>query len=488
MGRGIKKIIVDETIDRRINGYYSTPNFVSEFIAKELLRILPNGKKVLDPCVGKEELHQYLNHKNKIIDSMDLVDFKIKYKSNFFQKDFIEFYEEEKRNCILDEKINLDYDYYIFNPPYNCHEVEYIRNNKNRLKKLFPDTGVHNMYSMFISSVIDCAKDGAVIGFITLDSFLTSKIHFGLRKKIIKECSIHTIVLCPTDLFRDQKADVRTCIMILQKNNKFQRSVEISNRPQNINMFKTILENRHFESKTLSEVILTSENDFDEFVIGSPNEVLQLFKSPRLGKKFKCVTGISTANDKKYLSNEITDEFSTPFYKNPGKNRFYTEPNSYLTDEFLELDKKISNFQVRNKHILFKEGITCSSMGVPFTACYLPPNSTFGVNANIICDHADLWWLIGYLNSSLVTYFVRGVLLRTNMITSGYVSRIPIVNLSIKSKNRIKDLSIIEYKKKGKTSIKTIQKIDNILYKELKIDPQTQHYISEFCNDLLNYT
>lgn len=488
MGRSAKSIMLGEEIDRRESGYYSTPSFVADFMAKELLRINPDAESVLDPCTGKEELIGHLQAKGLRVDSFDLEDFDIHHNSNFKKVDFLEFYASKKHQCILSDRINLEYDLYIANPPYNCHEVEYISNNKNVLKKLFPDIGVHNMYSMFVSAMIDCAKDGALIAFITLDSFLTARAHCGLRKQIHDECSIHLLALCPTDLFWDQKSDVRTCIMILQKGRQYQGKVSVSNRPLDSSSFETILNDRELQSKELTEILLSSDYDSDEFVIGCPADIWRLFTCPRLGQIFKCVTGISTGNDKKYLSPEKMKGFEIPFYKNPGNDRFYTEPNGYLTNDFLSVDKDVPNFMVRNKDILFEEGITCSSMGVTFTACYLPPNCTFGVNANIICSKNDIWWLMGYLNSSLVTYMVRGILLRSNMITSGYVSRIPIVQLDQDAKDRIAAISKEAYLNRGVKSDYAVKKIDELLFSTLHICEETQKQISVFCNDVIRYT
>jgi len=488
MGRGTKKVFDSAGIDRRTSGYYSTPGFVADFIANEILRIKPDIARVLDPCVGKEELTGLLEEKGKDVDSFDIFEFKSAYESNFQRTDFIEFYEEQKGQCILGSDIDLPYDAYIANPPYNCHEVDYIRKSKKRLKSLFPDVGVHNMYSMFISAMIDCAKQGAVIGFITLDSFLTARAHSGLRKKIHDECSIHTIALCPTDLFLDQGADVRTCIMVLQKGTEHQGSVRTANRPRNTKRFQEILANDELVEKPLSEIVLESDDDLNEIVIGCPSELWGMFSLPRLGNLFRCVTGISTADDKKYISPRRSEGFAVPFFKNPGKSRFYTEPNGYIVDNFLEVDSRVPNFQVRNKDILFKEGITCSSMGVPFTACYLPPNSTFGVNANIICSQSDIWWLIGYLNSSLVTYLVRGVLIRTNMVTSGYVSRIPIPCISSSAKERLEKIAKQQYENKAVDALKGVAEIDKVLFDDLGITKSTQDKISTFCGDILRLT
>ncbi len=486
MGRNEKIVVFDEEYDRRELGYYSTPTFISTFITKKMLEINPNGKSALDPCVGKGEMIFNLYKSGIKIDGIDVHNHCNHKYCNFIQNDFISFYKEKKCDLLMDQKINLSYDYYIANPPYNCHEIDYIKDNKKKLNSLFGKIGVHNMYSMFISSMIDCAKEGSIIAFISADSFMTSRMHNPLRKQIIDECAIHYILLCPTDLFWDQKADVRTCIMILQKGKKFQQKIKTLNRPKNKDLLDLLLHKEDFNESNLESILNYSGKDQFEFVIDMPIEIKNLFENKRISDLFKCLTGISTGNDSKYISKTKKNGFEIPFYKNPGNKKFYCENNGFIANNYLEIDKKIKNFMVRNKSYMLKEGITCSSMGLTFGACYLPKNSTFGVNSNIFCSKKDIWWLIAYLNSSLVTYIVRGLLIRSNMITSGYVSKIPIIPLSEISKRKLSELASTSYKKKvtPKDSILIINKIDKILFEELKFSKKIETDIKHFSSNL----
>ena len=202
----------------------------------------------------------------------------------------------------------------------------------------------------------------------------------------------------------------------------------------------------------------------------------------RISNEFKCVTGISTGNDKKYLSTEKIEPYIIPYYKNPGNNRFYTNNYIYIHKNFLEIQKDIKNFMVRNKELLFLPGITCSSVGVNFTAAKLPKDSAFGVNPNIICKEEDSWWLMAYLNSSLVTYLVRGILLRSNMITSGYVSRIPLINFTKLEKEELSKLSKEAYRqaKEGENISNSLININSIVYKACKLSEETIRKVNEF--------
>lgn len=486
MGRFDKSVLIDNGIDRRELGYYSTPEFIADFMSETMLEINPNGNTALDPCVGKEELIRGLYKRDIDIDGIDVYNYGDYYYCNYIQKDFIEFYKQQKINLLFDQQINLKYDYYIANPPYNCHEVDYIKSNKKELNQLFGNIGVHNMYSMFISAIIDSAKDGALMSIITSDSFLTARMHNPLREQILNTCSVHYLILCPTNLFWEQKADVRTVIMILQKGKKYQGQVKSLNRTKNKEEFQLKLSQRDFIKSPLENIINTSGDNQFEFVIDIPMEIQSLFSNPRIGELYKCITGISTGADAKYLSKDKKKGFEIPFYKNPGTRKFYCEADSFLTNDYLLYDKEIKNFMVRNKGFMLKEGITCSSMGLPFSACYLPEGATFGVNANIFCDKKDIWWLIAYLNSSLITYIVRGILIRSNMITSGYVSKIPIIQFSSKIKKELALIAMNAYNEKvqPKDSNKYIENIDSIIFKELNFKQSITDEIRHFALNL----
>lgn len=488
MGRFEKEILDVSGIDKRVSGYYSTPIFVAEFLTKEMLYLNPEGKYVLDPAVGKEELLKSFFLEGMVIDSFDIIDFgDHKYSHEFKHGDFIDYYKVLKSNLIFGQQINSKYDYIISNPPYNCHEIDYIRNNKANLKKLFPQVGALNMYSMFLAAMIDLAKDGALIGVILSDSFLTARLHSGLRQKIFDECSIHHVILCPSELFKQQNADVRTVLLILQKGKQFQGMVQVKNRIRSTKELKDVLQSRNFEKVGLESIIFSKKEPFNQFTIGACDEINALFTYPRLGDVFKCLTGISTGNDGKYLSKVKKEGFSIPFYKNPGSRKFFAEPDAYIIDNFLEEGKKVKDFMVRNKEYLFKEGITCSSMGIPFSACYLPEQSTYGVNANIFPPQKDLFWLLSYLNSSLVTYLVRGILIRSNMITSGYVSQIPIPSFSEDVKGRLSRIGTGIVQSRNRLDVSEgIKEIDKIVFDFLGISTECRQDIETFCTNLYN--
>lgn len=458
------KTIMENGIDKREVGYYSTPSFIAKYLTQEMLSINPNGNLVLDPAVGKEELLEEFYKAGKTIDSYDILKYREYKMSNFCQKNFIEVYADFVDNNFFSSSVT-PYDYMIANPPYNCHEINYIRENKKWLKSLFP-IGVYNMYSIFLSAMISMAKEGCLIGVIISDSFLTSNYHSKLREQILSTCSIHQIILCPTDLFWSQDADVRTCVVILQKGKKYQSNVLISNRSNSISEFKNVLLNHSLKEVSIDSLLLKCNKLSNQILIDVDNEIVRLFhKYPLLGDLYKCVTCISTGNDSYYLSVEKKEGYSIPFYKNPASRKFVAKEDAFLINSYLDAHTTDKNFMVRNRNLLFNEGIACSSMGLPFSAVYLPADAVTGVNPTIYPPKEDINWLLSYLNSSLVTYLIRGVLIRSNMVTSGYVNCLPILNFNNNEREILGKIAQL-VRDKDISSEQAIEDIDKLVFQK----------------------
>ena len=163
VGRHAKSVGATLGVDRRDSGYYATPPFVSEFIAKALLGMNPHGRSALDPCIGRGEMVLPFLEQGIGIDGFDLLPFAMPDGVRFTNRDFLEFYADQRIDAGA-RQINLPFDYYLANPPYNCHEVDYIRASKAKLLRLFKNIGAHNMYSMFMSAIIALCEARALMG------------------------------------------------------------------------------------------------------------------------------------------------------------------------------------------------------------------------------------------------------------------------------------------------------------------------------------
>jgi hypothetical protein len=131
-------------------------------------------------------------------------------------------------------------------------------------------------------------------------------------------------------------------------------------------------------------------------------------------------------------------------------------------------------------------------MGVRFGACYLPAGGLFGVNPNIFAksgEGKETLWLLSYINSSLVSYIVRKGIIRTNMITSGYASRIPLPEMS----NRVRE-QLAEIAREGIEAGRSwgheerIARIDAVVFEELGISEAGREEIVDFAKRIVELT
>lgn len=486
MGRQTKLVRDKEGVDRREAGYYSTPNFVAEFLARKLLSYKPEAKSVLDPCVGKGELTTPFAREGLNVVGIDIIDRNPEQCSEFIVADFLQLAMSVKTEGLFAVPRIPRTDLIVANPPYNCHETDYIRLNRPQLIESFGKSSALNMYSLFIRAIVENADAGCLIGLVVHDSFLTAIGHRELRNYLFAECVVKNLHLCPTSLFLDQNADVRTCLLILEKRHRqTDPIVHVSNRVRTVAEFRDILEQENFDSAKLSEITLSHELDNREIVVGLSPALSSLFSGQRLGQIAPCVTGVSTGNDAVYISPVKRHGFSIPFYKNPASRRFYAPPDGFIIDDFDGEAKLVSNFMVRNRDLLMQGGLSCSSMGVAFGATVRPPDTLCGVNPNVVVTEAEKWWLLAYLNSRLCLYLLRGVLNRSNMVTAGYASRIPVPNFDEQTKAILAELALKAYEKvlSGDKADPEKAIIDNTIESYLAFDDATVNSLQAFSLD-----
>ena len=475
------KILLEDSVNNREVGYFPTPDFVSQYLCEEMMLLNPDGTKVLDPAVGKGELSKSFLDCGKNVEGYDIIDCASRHKKiKFNNTDFIrEYLQHKERLC------NNDYDYIIMNPPYNCHEHSYIVTHKDKLQASF-HTGIYNMFAMFLEAVIEIAKDGCLIGCIVPDSLLFISAYAKLREKILGECAILQLILCPAYLFRNNGAYVSTCILILRKGKSNPTSlIRVVNRSSNVSTFRTLLKGQHLTEMKLQDLLLKINDRTTIFIVDCPDEIKSLFTTcPRLGIVFDCGGGVSTGNDNQYTSSQLKDGFSVPYYSNVF-TRFTTPPKLFLCDKYLELSKGNRKFIVRHPDKLECDGIVCSGVGKRFYAACLPAIGVSGVNAAIWPPKEDLFWLLAYLNSSLVSYLLKGIIARSHITTIGNVSSLPILNLTDSEKKSLGRISkqVINGKLAPEDAI---AKIDRIVYLNINLSRRTRKMIRQFCADLIH--
>ena len=93
------------------------------------------------------------------VTGVDILDMSPVGVAEFLQCDFVDYVAENGVSLFSEDKIARP-DIVIANPPYNCHETEYIRNNKAKLSAAFGKHATLNMYSLFLEAILDFTNIG----------------------------------------------------------------------------------------------------------------------------------------------------------------------------------------------------------------------------------------------------------------------------------------------------------------------------------------
>lgn len=129
-------------------------------------------------------------------------------------------------------------------------------------------------------------------------------------------------------------------------------------------------------------------------------------------------------------------------------------------------------------------------MGVAFSAVVRPSDTLCGVNPNVIVGEDDKWWLLAYLNSRLCLYLLRGTLIRSNMVTAGYASRIPAPPLDERIKRQIGGLAHEAYHNAmiGRVTNPQKAQTDLLVEENLDLDPNIVELLRAFAANPIRLT
>lgn len=392
------------------------------------------------------------------------------------------------------------YDCIIGNPPYKSkRESKYIKSRKAALEQQFQAIGIQNMYSMFIHHAIANVKEGGVICFIVQDSFLTNVYYRKFRRYLLDHCLIEEILLAPRKLFHHTHADVRTAIVTLIKCTGEEHAEKRSSHL--MRLVDRLEKEEEYDSPPEHKVQILEQRYFENmehynFCINVPVSIHKLISETpvKLGHVVQGGTGISTGNDAKFLkkASELaeTETDWVPFYKNGGmRDAWYYHTPYRIHKDWESPSRRYQDFMARNSRYYFQEGITCSSMGAAFSASYMPPGCLFGVNANFFADDREhLFYVLALLNSTLVKYIVRAVFNRTNMVTAGYLKRLPYVEPDSSRKRRIAAIAEQIVKRKqadpGYDASGDERIIDASIYEIYGISEADRLKMETFCNNI----
>lgn len=484
------RIFTEEQLGRdRVNGFYETPLKTVEYICNQVLPYYKPGKKVLDPAVGDGVFLYALNKAG--VRPSDLYGFDIdETKVKSLQVKF--------PNVQLFDATNpypQAYDIIVGNPPYNGDESHYVRAHRKRLKRIFKEIDAKNTYSMITYQCIRALPSGGKLCMILSDSFLTNIYYKKFRLFLLQNTKITELLLAPWKLFHGRSADVRTCIITLTKKDELEAFFNTGKDDNPVRLVDRVHDESEYTQPPRVEQLRQSEfYDYPNttFLIGVPQQIRRIYLDAerRLGDIVSGGTGISTGNDKKFLRRKehvAGDKAWVPYFKNGARQAYFYEPEFYIEKDYRQHDE-VGNYLVRNQQFFFREGVSCSSVGVRFSAAYMPSGCLFGVNANFFFDDRQtLFYTLGLLNSKLSWYFARKVLIRTNNISANYLRLLPYCEPPAKAKAAIAErveAVVHRLEKDPAYDYSRLQaELDEQFYKIYGLKPATIAAIERFTSD-----
>ncbi|MHA2009906.1 MAG: HsdM family class I SAM-dependent methyltransferase [Promethearchaeota archaeon] len=491
--------------DKKALGVVITPAKTAEYIISRLGKI-KEKEKILDPCVGTGIFIEKLLELE--IDKKQL----FAYDINLNYKDKIEnlgisFKVHDTLLSLYPDSYN-EFDYIVGNPPYLNKSSDYIRKNKEKLKKIYGNINAHETYAMFIVNSIWRLKEGGKLGFITSDSFLTLSTHKKLRKFILNSCIINEIVLAPKNLFSNQNVSTSTVIFILTKCSG-KKNKEI--RENNImRIIPRVSNEEDYETPNVVNRVIQSKYQslpFHIFFTDVEQEIIELFEhSPKLEKYLKGFIGMHTHNNKKFIAaiegTELAEIFRKRNTKSTNLNSKYRIINRddlasgswkpYLkrggSDQYYRKIMEALNWskEARQKYDIPKnvqfeeEGIVISGVSSRLSARYMPRGCYWDSNKAIgfICVNKSIsiYYLLGLLNSSLYNYLAKGIINNTNSIQITGIHSLPFIVPDEHTKRDVEEQVRAIIKNKSEN-----QEYD-FTTKQMKIDEKIYNFYSDRFN------
>lgn len=385
------------------------------------------------------------------------------------------------REAEVDEIVSVDeieFDAVIGNPPYGAKKPAYKTATYRDLygatqaavTKGSRGTGDGDSYAMFIASGIERLREGGRLCYITNDSYRTLTTHASLRRMILDRCKIVEILLTDTKHFEGVSFQFAgMAITTLEK-----CSDPEARAANEMRLVDYIRDPADFFDPPADHVSSLRQEEYESlpetpFFVGVPREMFESAKrSERVRDVARGRQGLATAEDARFLAG-VSDPFPglpitvqeddlaahldegevakgideakphyVPFSKGEGFGEYWREPGvaiDWSTESVAELERRdrlpagvARKPRLQNRRFYFKPGLTYSVISSGRVSARLMPEGwVFGHKGSAIFagDGADELFLLGYLNSSLATYFMKRLVNTTATADIGYVEKLP---------------------------------------------------------------
>jgi type I restriction-modification system DNA methylase subunit len=367
----------------------------------------------------------------------------------------------------------IEFDAVVGNPPYGARKP---RNKERAYRRLYGrdageyETGDRDSYAMFLANGMERLREGGRLCLITNDSFRTLTTYSKLRRRILDRCKIVEILLTDTKHFEGVSfqfagmaiTTLERCSDGSARRANVMRLIDYTRDPKNYwNPGDRLSEWRQDEYEALAET---------PFFVGVSREIVEAAKnSEHVRTVARGRQGLITADDKFFLAgidesfrgldkvisrDEVTHHVEeaerarglplskphwVPFAKGEGFGEYWKPPSVAIdwsepsVAELRRRDRLPSGTsrrpRLQNVDYYFMRGLTYSVVSSARLSVRLMPGgwifSDKGSAIFVEDQSQSELFLLGYLNSSLATYFMKKLVNSTATAHLGYIEKLP---------------------------------------------------------------
>ncbi len=408
--------------------------------------------------LGKKEKADWNKKVKKLTADISKLETEIEeIKSNKIYENAFE-WRFEFPEVLNDEGDFVGFDVVIGNPPYinfaNLHETEREFYNKFELYKNKTD-----LYAFFVGLGSKIKNNQGFICFIIPHTWVSTTSFFPLRKLLLKQINLISIVEFDFGVFKD--AYVKT--VIIQTNNKPKDKIQLLD--ENFALKVEIPKDTIFKDDELKINLTWNPIKYNIYTKIKDD-------ARKLGDIIHFSRGIKTSNDKRFLFNENKGE---DFYKVIRGRNIKSYRIDY-DDEYIwyrpDLMKEKAGCLPHTKQLfLTSEKIITQRVNSSGQLLATYDNEQFfcldttNISSEIIDKNCDLKFIVGVINSKLINWWFNDEF--KNPTISGYeLHQIPIrQNNQIEKEISKLVMEIIENNKASKNIEYLIAQIDNLVYR-----------------------
>jgi hypothetical protein len=258
-----------------------------------------------------------------------------------------------------------------------------------------------NLYALFLERSVSLLNPEGLFSFIIPSTFYNTKSFSGIRKYILNSGSLNIIMDLRYKVFAD--AEIGGCAIFVFSKTKKQKEIELL----------SVNSESLFETPTVKKISseeLMKDKDFNFVQSKGANKIFEKINALKnivtLGSITKIYQGIITGDNKKYLSDNPSNEKWKPIIKGRDINRYSTTFGNnyvYYSPEELWSNTDEKMFKVPSKII--------SRQTSDKIVATLDKNQYFSLDSthviHLLFKEIDIKYLLGIYNSRLLNFLYQ---------------------------------------------------------------------------------